>query len=61
MGEERLIPVPPSARRKITKVIDGRVVSWYFDMEIVEESPPPIGLVLWLEIRHVRDWIESPP
>ena len=60
MGEERLIPVPPSARRKITNVINGRVVSWFCDMEIVEEAPPSIGLVLWLEIRHVRDWIESP-
>lgn len=60
MGEERLIPVPPRARRTITQVINGRVVWWYCDKEILEEVPPAVGGVLWQDLRHVRDWVESP-
>lgn len=37
-------PVPPARR---------------CDREILNELPNEVGLVLWLELRHVRDWAES--
>ena len=45
MGEERIIPPPPPARRH--------------EMEILAELPNAAGLVLWQDVRHLRDWAES--
>jgi tetratricopeptide (TPR) repeat protein len=45
MGEERLIPAPPPARRRV--------------MELLDEVPTVLGLVLWQDVRHLRDWAES--
>jgi tetratricopeptide (TPR) repeat protein len=47
MGEERIIPVPPLPRHR--------------EGEILDELPNPAGLVLWQDVRHVRDWAESAP
>lgn len=44
MGE-RIIPPPPVARHR--------------EAEILEELPNPAGLVLWQDVRHLRDWAES--
>lgn len=46
MGE-RIIPPPPVARRR--------------EVEILEELPSAAGLVLWQDVRHLRDWAESAP
>ncbi|HEX6747581.1 MAG TPA: hypothetical protein VF092_09860 [Longimicrobium sp.] len=40
-----IIPPPPPERRR--------------EGEILEELPNTLGLVLWQEIRHLRDWAES--
>lgn len=45
MGEQRIIPPPPPAR--------GR------EREILNELPDRGGLVLWQDVRHLRDWAES--
>lgn len=47
MGEERLIPAPPPARRGELKILD--------------ELPNALGLVLWQDVRHLRDWAETSP
>src|SRR5688500_8028050 len=47
MGEERIIPRPPLARRR--------------EADILEELPNPAGMVLWQDVRHLRDWAESTP
>jgi tetratricopeptide (TPR) repeat protein len=47
MGEERIIPVPPLPRHR--------------EGEILRELPNPAGLVLWQDVRHVRDWAGSAP
>lgn len=47
MGEERIIPVPPLPRHR--------------EGDILIEFPNAAGLVLWQEVRHLRDWAESPP
>jgi tetratricopeptide (TPR) repeat protein len=46
MGEERSIPAPPLPRRR--------------EREILTEIPSVLGLVLWQEARHLRDWAETP-
>lgn len=46
MGEERSIPSPPAPRRS--------------EGEILREFPTTAGLVLWLDVRHVRDWVQTP-
>lgn len=61
MGEERIIPVPPRARQVVTPLSADRVLSWYREMEIVQEDPSIVGLVLWQDIRHVRNWAASTP
>jgi tetratricopeptide (TPR) repeat protein len=47
MGEERTIPAPPRARHR--------------EGEILNELPNAAGLVLWQDVRHLRDWAESTP
>lgn len=47
MGEERIIPAPPLARRR--------------DRDLLEELPEALGIVLWQDVRHLRDWAESVP
>ncbi|HYR10673.1 MAG TPA: hypothetical protein VEQ60_23045 [Longimicrobium sp.] len=46
MGEERSIPSPPAPRGSETSIID--------------EIPTTAGLVLWLDVRHIRDWAQAP-
>jgi hypothetical protein len=46
MGDERIIPPPPRNRRR--------------ECDILAELPNTLGLVLWQDLRHVRDWAESP-
>lgn len=45
MGEERIIPPPPRTRHR--------------EGEILDEVPPALGIVLWQDVRHLRDWAES--
>jgi tetratricopeptide (TPR) repeat protein len=45
MGEERIIPPPPRARHRESSILD--------------ELPPALGIVLWQDARHLRDWAES--
>jgi len=47
MGEERIIPPAPRARHRETVILD--------------ELPPALGIVLWQDVRHLRDWAESTP
>lgn len=47
MGEERIIPPCPTWRRR--------------ELEILDEIPNSLGLVLWQALRHVRDWSEATP
>jgi tetratricopeptide (TPR) repeat protein len=47
MGEERVIPPPPRARHR--------------EGEILNEVRTAAGLVLWQDVRHLRDWAESAP
>jgi tetratricopeptide (TPR) repeat protein len=47
MGEERIIPPPPAPRRR--------------EASILEELADPLGIVLWQDVRHLRDWAESAP
>ncbi|MDB4952226.1 MAG: hypothetical protein JWM27_4875 [Gemmatimonadetes bacterium] len=47
MGEERIIPLPPRDAHR--------------EADILNELPNATGLVLWQDLRHVRDWLESPP
>jgi len=47
MGEPRIPPPPPRARRR--------------EREILGELPNVAGLVLWQDVRHLRDWAESSP
>src|SRR4051794_30697492 len=46
MGEERIIPGPPHFLHR--------------EGEILDELPDALGLVLWQDLRHLRDWAESP-
>lgn len=45
MGEQRIIPQVPRARRR--------------EGEILAELPDAVGPVLWQDVRHVRDWAET--
>jgi tetratricopeptide (TPR) repeat protein len=47
MGDERIIPAPPLARHR--------------EGEILAEVQNAAGLVLWQDVRHLRDWAESAP
>jgi tetratricopeptide (TPR) repeat protein len=47
MGEERIIPPPPRNRHR--------------ELGILDDLPDAVGLVLWQDARHLRDWAESPP
>ena len=47
MGEERVISAPPRNRHR--------------EGELLAELPDALALVLWQEIRHLRDWAESEP
>lgn len=47
MGEQRIFPPPPRARHR--------------EREILGELPDAVGLVLWQDVRHLRDWAESSP
>ena len=44
MGEERLILPPPAPRRR--------------EIEILDELPSVLGLVLWQDVRHLHAWSE---
>jgi tetratricopeptide (TPR) repeat protein len=46
MGEERIIPGPPRYLHR--------------EGEILNELPNALGLVLWQDLRHLRDWTDSP-
>jgi tetratricopeptide (TPR) repeat protein len=46
MGEERIIPGPPHYLHR--------------EGEVLNELPNALGLVLWQDLRHLRDWAESP-
>lgn len=45
MGESRIIPQAPYRRR--------------LELHILSEIPTTLGLVLWQDLRHVRDWAEA--
>ncbi|MFL5382244.1 MAG: hypothetical protein ACJ8GN_06985 [Longimicrobiaceae bacterium] len=45
MGEERLILPPPAPRRR--------------EIEILDELPSVLGLVLWQDVRHLHAWAEA--
>ena len=45
-----IIPPPPPERLREGEIRKG---------EILKELPNTLGLVLWQEIRHLRDWAES--
>lgn len=47
MGGERIIPAPPRSRKR--------------EGAILHEVPNVLGLVLWQDLRHLRDWTESAP
>src|SRR4051812_204892 len=47
MGGERIIPAPPRSRKR--------------EGAILNEVPNVLGLVLWQDLRHLRDWTESAP
>src|SRR4051812_36373698 len=47
MGGERIIPAPPRSRKR--------------EGAILNEVPDVLGLVLWQDLRHLRDWTESAP
>jgi len=47
MGGERIIPAPPRPRKR--------------EGAILNEVPNVLGLVLWQDLRHLRDWTESAP
>lgn len=56
MGEERIIPPPPRDQYGADRS-DSR---YLLDSEILNEIPTAAGLVLWQDLRHLRDWAESP-
>jgi len=45
MGEERLILPPPAPRRR--------------EIQILDELPSVLGLVLWQDVRHLHAWAEA--
>lgn len=45
MGEERLILPPPAPRRR--------------EIDILDELPGVLGLVLWQDVRHLHAWAEA--
>jgi tetratricopeptide (TPR) repeat protein len=47
MGEERITPPPPYARRR--------------EAEILDEVPPALAIVLWQDVRHLCTWAECTP
>lgn len=45
MGEERIIPPPPQPLHR--------------ESDILEEVPEAAAVVLWQDVRHLRDWAET--
>ena len=52
MGAKRKIPLPPYRRRHQVEI---------WGLEIVFETPDPLGGVLWQDLRHLRDWDAARP
>jgi tetratricopeptide (TPR) repeat protein len=52
MGAKRKLPPPPYRRRSGVEV---------WGLEVMDEVSEPLGLVLWEDLRHLRDWDDARP